>query len=203
MSPALAWSGAIVLATVAVVAWLLHAASRGETSVKNGYRWLAVTAGGLGAGVATQQAFDGLIGGGQPLRMADLLSLAALPALIIGLATLTARDGTAQAPAGTERQQTARSGRGLAGRVPSWPVLGLAVDSCLLVAALFVICFVTVFGRDYQSSTAGAAGFAVYLIRPAADLIALGLALRFVVRSPRMTAAPALALGVVTVGDCL
>ncbi len=191
-----AWSAAIAAVTVAVVTWLLRAASRGEASVKNGNRWLAVAAGCLGGGVATQQAFGGLIGGAQPLRMADLISLAALPALVIGLATLTAR----YAP---QRPNPGRSGRGLAGRVPLSPVLGMAVDSCLLVAALFVTCFVTVFGRDYQSTTAGAAAFAVHLIRPAADLIALGLALRFVARNPRSTALPALALIVVTVGDCL
>jgi diguanylate cyclase (GGDEF)-like protein/PAS domain S-box-containing protein len=154
-----------------------------------------------------QTAFGGVIGGPQPLRVADLISLAALPALVIALATLTAglgRDDLAE----REPPRAARGGRGrpmlgLAGRVPSWPVLGMAVDSALLVAALFVICYVTVFGRDYQGTTAGPAAFAVDLIRPAADLIAIGLVLRFVMRSPRMTVLPALALVVVTAGDCL
>lgn len=192
----LAWSAVIVLVAVAAVTLLLDAASRGGASVKNGYRWLAVASGCLGAGAATQRAFGGLIGGADPLRMADLISLAALPALVIGLATLTSRE----AP---ERPNLARPGRGLVGRVPSSPVLSLALDSCLLVAALFLICFVTMFGPDYQRTTAGAAGFAVYLIRPAADLIALGLALRFVVRNRRLTILPALALVAVAVGDCL
>jgi diguanylate cyclase (GGDEF)-like protein/PAS domain S-box-containing protein len=192
----LAWSATIVLATVAAVTWLLRAASRGEASVKNGYRWLAVAAGCLGGGAAAQQSFGGLIGGAQPLRLADLISLAALPALIIGLATLTARYAAS-------RPNPGRTGRGLAVRVPSSTALGMAVDSCLLVAALFVISFVTVFGWDYQDSTAGAAAFAVHLIRPAADLITLGFALRFVARNPRWTALPALALVVVAVGDSL
>ncbi len=87
----LAWAALwAVLAALACVR-LLRASGQPEPSVKNGYRWFAVAAVCVAAGAIVQQAFGGLAGGAQPLRLADLISLAALPALVIGLATLTAR----------------------------------------------------------------------------------------------------------------
>ena len=79
----------------------------------------------------------------------------------------------------------------------------MAVDSCLLVGALFVIFLVTLYGPDYLQAHVGRAAFALALIRPLADLIALGVLLRFVVRSIRLTLPAMLALVALAVGDSL
>ncbi len=123
------------------------------------------------------------------MRLADLISLAALPALAIGLATLTARlAATDGAEAGTSQVRTTR---------------GLLADSCLLVSALFVVLLVTLFGPDYVPAEIGRAAFVLALIRPVADLVALGLVLRFFVRSIRLTVFPVLALVAITMADSL
>ena len=173
----LAWSAAWLLAAAVAVVRLLVASGRPEASVRNGYRWLAVATACLGAGATIQQMFGGLVGGGQPLRVADLISLGALPALVIGLATLT-------------------------GECPDRD-RGVLIDSCLLVASLFVIALAAVFGPDYAGSGIGPAAFTLELIRPVADLAALGVLVRFVIRSPRPTILPAAALTALTIGDSL
>lgn len=195
----LAWSAAWALVAALACARLLRASSHPEPPVKNGYRWLAVAAVCLAAGAIVHQAFDGLIGGALPLRMADMISLAALPALVIGLASLTSRYawGDQGAPRG------GRLAREHAGVASGGPMTGMAVDSCLLVGSLFVIFLVTLYGPDYLHAHIGRAAFALALIRPLADLVALGLVLRFVVRSIRLTLMPVLALVTVAVGDSL
>jgi len=193
----LAWSAAWTVVAAAACIRLLRAARHPQLSVKNGYRWLAAAAACIAAGAIVHQAFGGLIGGALPLRLADLLSLAALPALLIGLATLTSGYGD---PGGPRAARSTRE-RAAGGRLVTRP--GLAVDACLLIGSLFVILLVTMFGPDYLRGDVGRAAFALALIRPMADLVALGLALRFVVRSVRLTVAPVLALAAVTIGDSL
>jgi diguanylate cyclase (GGDEF)-like protein/PAS domain S-box-containing protein len=195
----LAWTAAWALIAALAFVRLLRASNQPEPSVKYGYRWLAVAAVCLTAGAAAQQAFGGLIGGALPLRLADLISLGALPALVIGLATLTSDVPAAErgAPKG------GRVLREPVGAVPAATTPGMAVDSCLLVGALFVIFLVTLYGPDYLQGHVGRAAFALALIRPLADLVALGLLLRFVVRSMRLTFLPVLALIAITVGDSL
>ncbi|HEX5188614.1 MAG TPA: EAL domain-containing protein [Streptosporangiaceae bacterium] len=179
----LAWAAAwLVLAALACVR-LLRAASQPERPVKNGYRWLAVATACVAGGATVQEAFGGLAGGAQPLRLADLISMAALPALAIGLATLTSR----LAPAAGDT----RTGR------------GMLIDSCLLAAALFVVLLVALFGPDYVPVEVGRAAFALALIRPVADLVVLGVVLRFVVRSASLTALPVLALTALVAADSL
>jgi len=91
MSPAmLVWTAAEAGAAALAAVLLLRASARSESLVRNGYRWLAAAACCWGIGGIAQQAFGGLIGGPSPLRAADLVSLAAVAALVIGLATLTA-----------------------------------------------------------------------------------------------------------------
>jgi diguanylate cyclase (GGDEF)-like protein len=206
---ALAWSLALLAA--ASVASLLLWQAQGQAgdasqggasgqhrgSVRNGCRWLAAAAAGLGAAAAAQQAFGGLIGGAQPLRVADLVGLAAVGALVIGLASLTAE--SAFRPGAARMTGSGTPGRRLVSRA----LPGIALDSCLLVAALFVICWVTVFGADYAAADGATSTFAVDLIRPLADLAALGLTLRFVVRDSRRALFPALAIAVLAVGDAL
>jgi diguanylate cyclase (GGDEF)-like protein/PAS domain S-box-containing protein len=186
----MAWSAAWALIAALACARLLRVPGQPERSVKNGYRWLAVAAICLAAGATVQQAFGGLAGGASPLRLADLISLAALPALVIGLATLTAN---------TAGDPGAR-GHGPRG---AWASMGMAVDSCMVVGALFVVLLVTLFGPDYAGGEIGRAAFALALVRPIADLIALGLILRFFVRNSRLTLLPVLALVAVTVADSL
>ena len=159
-------------------------------AARNGYRWFAVAAACVAVGAIVQQAFGGLAGGAQPLRLADLISLAALPALVIGLATLTARLGAA------DDGVLAEAGRRAQGGIAR----GIVVDSCLLVSALFVVLLVSLFGPDYVPAEIGRAAFALALVRPVADLIALGMVLRFVVRSIRLTVFPVLALLAITAG---
>ncbi len=187
-----AWAaGWTVLAVLASVR-LLRAAGQSEASVRNGYRWFAVAAICIAAGAIVQQAFGGLAGGAQPLRLADLISLAALPALAIGLATLTSRPGAGD-------HDDAAGARA----VHAGTARGMLVDSCLLSGALFVVLLVTLLGPDYVPAEIGRAAFALALIRPVADLVALGLVLRFSVRSIRLTALPVLALLAITVADSL
>jgi diguanylate cyclase (GGDEF)-like protein len=208
---ALAWSVAL-LAAAAVAGVLLWrapaqphdpsqsgAASQHLRSVQNGSRWLAGAAVALGAGSAAQQAFGGLLGGVQPLRVADLIGLAAMGALVIALAALTAESPVRPAaPGRAAAGGTHAQARWMAAR--SLP--GIAVDSCLFVAALFVICWVTVFGPDYAAD-GGPAALTLQLIRPLADLAALGVTLRFVVRDPRRALVPWIAIAVLTIGDAL
>src|SRR5215467_4172610 len=132
----MAWSAAWGLIAVLACARLLRVPGQPERSVQNGYRWIAVAAVCLAAGAIVQQAFGGLVGGASPLRLADLISLAALPALVIGLATLTAKFAAGEPGA---------RGHGPAGARAS---MGTAVDSIVLIGALFVVLLVTLFGPD-------------------------------------------------------
>lgn len=166
----------VVIATLAVIR-LLHVSRRPEPAVRNGFRWLAGAVVFLCAGGVIQQAFGGLVGGAQPLRIADLVILIALAALLIGLATLT--------------DDSPRENR------------GIAADSALIAMSLFVILFATVFGPAYVHTGAASAAFALALVRPVADLVALGLATRFVVRTPRSAMLPALAIASLSVADAL
>jgi diguanylate cyclase (GGDEF)-like protein/PAS domain S-box-containing protein len=195
----LVWSALWALTAAAACLMLLRASDKPELSVKNGYRWLAIGAGCLGAGAILQAVFSGLIGGAQPLRLADLVSLAALPAIVIGVATLTAEPVAAE-PGRSGHGRLLRESRAVAS---AGPPQGIVLDSCLLVCSLFVICLVTLFGRDYATGDAGRAAFALALIRPAADLAAIGILLRFAVRSPRLALPPVFALTLLAVSDSL
>jgi len=212
MSPAqLAWTAVGAVAAAVAIVRLLRASNQPEPPVKNGYRWLAVAAGCWGAGGIAQQLFGGLIGGSAPLRVADLVSLAALPSVLIGLATLSTDvaepdDAPDESSRPRRKQNTAEAGSAgqiAVGQALVRPVPGIVVDSCLLVASLFVIGWVTIFGPDYAGADVGAPVFMLDLIRPITDLIALGLLAPFAVRSLRLTLLPALALAACTVGDCL
>src|SRR5215470_5944628 len=192
MTPAMmVWSAAWVLgAAVACAGLLCRGSGQPEGSVKNGYRWLAVSAVCIAIGGTVQQAFGGLAGGTSPLRLGDLISLAALPAIVIGLATLTSRFARGE------------HGRNVGVR-PAGAPRGVVLDSCLLIGALFVVLLVTLFGPDYVGADIGRAAFALDLLRPLLDLIALGLVLRFLVRNVRLTLLPTLALLAVIVADSL
>lgn len=198
-SVALAWSAAWILVAAAVGVRLWRASTGREPFVRSGYRWLAAGALCLGVGGALQQAFGGVVGGAQPLRVADLIGLGALPAIIIGLATITAdRSGGDRGHAEPTRWRLTAD---WAAQVR--PGSGAVIDSALLVVSLFAIGLVTLFGAAYTRSAVGPAAFALDLVRPVADLAALGLALTLVPRNPRLTAGAALGLVAVTIADSL
>ncbi|HUD36778.1 MAG TPA: bifunctional diguanylate cyclase/phosphodiesterase [Streptosporangiaceae bacterium] len=201
MSPAtLAWSIAWILLTAGASARLWRLASPPEPFVKDGYRWLAVAVLCFGVGRVGQQAFGGALGGAPPLRLADLISLAGLPALVFGIATLT----TDQADPGRSKAVPGRWRFGLHNVVSSWPpTRGQIIDGALLAVSLFWIGLLTMFGHDYVSSGAGQAGFALDLIRPVADLATLGLVCLLIPRNPKLTLLPVLAVAAVAVADSL
>ncbi len=148
------------------------------------------------------------------MRIADLVSLAGLPALVIGLATITAGQGDGgQGDGGRGDGGRGDGGRGRA-EASRWRPYQFApagarqdgsivVDSALLVVSLFAICLVVLFGPDWARAGTGAGEFALDLIRPLADLAALGLISPFILRNLRLTAMPVLALVAVTAGDAL
>jgi PAS domain S-box-containing protein len=200
MSPVtFAWSAAWILMGAVAVLRLWRWSESPEPFIRTGYRWLAAGAACLAIGGTAQQAVEGVIGGPAPLRIADLISLAVLPALVIGLATITAdrvRTAGGQLESSRWRRLEDAATRG-------WLRPGAVLDSALLVVSLFAIGLVTLFGPDYGGSGIGSAAFAVHLIRPVIDLLALGVVLLLAPRSPRLVAAPALALFAVTIGDAL
>lgn len=212
MSPVtFAWSAAWILMGAAAGQRLWRLSNSPEPYVRTAYRWLAAAAACLAVGGTAQQAVEGVVGGPAPLRIADLISLAALPALIIGLATITAdrvRTANGQLEASRWRRLQGVPGDRFPGsaqdaRTRGWRRPGAVLDSALAVVSLFAIGLVTLFGPDYSGSGIGSAAFVVHLIRPAIDLLALGLVLLLAPRSPRLVAAPALALFSVTIGDAL
>ncbi len=186
-----AWTtaGTLAAAGAAVVLW--RGSSRHEPSVKRAYRWLAATAVLWGAGFIAQDTIGGALTGATfPLTLADLLALLALPLLVVGVATMTHASpvpGEGQpAPGLLARSAVAR-----------------VADGCLLAAALFIIGWLALFGAEYATAGVGAGSFALDLIRPLADLIALGTLLAFAARAGRRGLAPGLALLAMTVGDAL
>ena len=185
MSPdalAEAAAGAVAAAAAAAVLW--HDSTSREAPVRKAYRWFAAAAVAWGTGLITQLALSGPLGGtAVPLNLGDLLSLLALPAMAAGLVAMAA------------------------GREPStpWPRDAVArlADGCLLAAALFIIAWVTQFGSLYHRSGDGAGTFALVLIHPLADLVALAVLLPYAVTAGGRAAAPFLALAAVAVSDTL
>jgi diguanylate cyclase (GGDEF)-like protein len=200
VSPAvLAWSAAGAVAAGVAAVRLLRMPGHPAPAVKNGYRWLAIAASCWGVGGIAQQVFGGLIGIGSPFQAADLVSFAALPALVLGLATLTGW----RAESG--HGELARIGQHAEdpGRVAAGQAYPIAADGGLLVASLFVIGWVTLFGREYAGAGVGAASFAFHLIRPTADLIAVAVLLPFAARNPRLALLPMLTVAAMTTSDSL
>ncbi len=186
-----AWTtaGTLAAASAAVVLW--RGSSGHEPSVKRAYRWLAATAVLWGAGFIAQDAIGGALTGTTfPLTLADLLALLGLPLLVIGVAVMTH-----PSPAG--------GGGQLAPGLLARSAVARVADGCLLATALFIIGWLALFGAEYARAGVGAGSFALDLIRPLADLIALGTLLAFAARAGRRGLAPALALLLVTVGDAL
>jgi diguanylate cyclase (GGDEF)-like protein/PAS domain S-box-containing protein len=178
MSPAELSAALSGLFAAGAAAYLWYRASRPEASVLSPYRWLALAAVLWGASLVTQ---DGVaaVAPATSLTPADVLSLLALPALGIGVAGL--------APA----------------RPRAGQALGRLIDGCVLAAALFVIDWVALFGAEYHTAAEGVGVFALQVIHPVADLVALGAILAYAAGAGRRGVPPYLALLAMTVGDSL
>ncbi len=190
MSLAILAGAAGALAAVAAAACLWRGSIRYESSVRNAYRAFAAAALLWGAGFVAQEAMAAT-GAGTSLTFADLLSLLALPALGVGLASLA-----------SVRKAADRDDRP-APRAQARDAVAWVADAGLLSAALFVIAWVSVLGSEYRRTGESAGVFTIQAIHPIADIIVLGVLLALAVRAGRAGLVPYLALFVVAVGELL
>ncbi|HUZ27073.1 MAG TPA: sensor domain-containing phosphodiesterase [Streptosporangiaceae bacterium] len=184
-----AWTALSSLAAAGAVMALLGGRQQPEAD-RPARRWLAVSAALWGGAAIAQDVASGVIGAAGPLTLAGLLSLAALPPLVIGLAGL-AYSRPPGGLAGLVQLRLARAG-----------VARLA-DGCLLAASLFLIGWVTVLASVYAQADMGAGAFAANLVNPLADLAVLAGVLYLAARGGWRGLLPFLALLLATAGDCL
>ena len=81
----------------------------------------------------------------------------------------------------------------LAPRLLARGAIARVADGSLLATALFIIGWLALFGSEYAKAGVGAGSFTLDLIRPLADLIALGTLLAFAARAGLRGLAPGLA----------
>jgi diguanylate cyclase (GGDEF)-like protein/PAS domain S-box-containing protein len=187
--PAAAWTALSSVAAAGAAGSLLAGRQQPE-AVRAARRWLAAAALLWGGAAVIRGAAAGSVGSALPLAVTILLTVVALPALVIGLAGLA----------------SPRPPGGLAGlfqlRLARAEVPWLA-DGCLVAAALFLLAWVTALSSVYSGAGVGAGSFATYLIGLLADLVVLGGILRLAARAGGQALAPGLALLLATVGDAL
>jgi diguanylate cyclase (GGDEF)-like protein/PAS domain S-box-containing protein len=197
----LAWSATWIVLSCLAAARFWRLAGAGQPLAENayGFRWLAAASLGFGVAGTLEQNSGGLIGGPPPLRLADLVGLAAVLALIIGLVLVTVGREGKRIEVPPSRWRITRED------LPRFwpPTKGMLVDAALFAVSMFAICLVVTFGPDYVASGAAPGGFALDLIRPVVELAALGLVLPLVPRSPGLALMPVLALAAVAFGDIL
>ncbi len=183
---------ALTAAAAAVSLW--RGAERHTGSVRRGYWWFALAAVLWGAGIVVQDVLAGPATGAPfPLTPADLPGLLALAAFVAGLVRLPPGRGESAG------EPLAQRGRG---KAPGAMAAHLA-DGYVLASALFVIGWIAAFGRAYPVSGDGPGLFALELVHPLADLVALGAVLPFAVAAGRRGAAPYLALLALSAADAL
>jgi diguanylate cyclase (GGDEF)-like protein/PAS domain S-box-containing protein len=187
--PAVAWTALSSVAALGAAAALLVGRQPPEP-VRSARRWLAGAVLLWGGAALIRGVAAGSLGSALPLAVTVLLTVVALPALVIGLAGLA----------------SPRPARGLAGlfqlRLARAEVPWLA-DGCLVAASLFLITWITVLSGAYRGASVGAGSFATNLIGLLADLVVLGGILRLAARAGWQAAAPCLALLLATAGDAL
>jgi diguanylate cyclase (GGDEF)-like protein/PAS domain S-box-containing protein len=189
-----AGTAVVALAAAAAAVSLWRGADRHTGSVKRGYWWFALAAVLWGVGVVAADVLAGPATGAPfPLTPADLPGLLAVVAFVAGLVRLPA--GRSE-PAGELLAQRGRS------KAPGAVAAHLA-DGYVLASALFVIGWIVAFGPAYPGSGDGPGMFALELVHPLADLVALGAVLPFAVAAGRRGAAPYLALLALTAADAL
>ena len=187
--PAAAWTALSSVAAVAAAGSLL-AGRQQPDPVRLARRWLAAAALLWGGAAVIRGVAAGSVGSALPLTVTILLTVVALPALVLGLAGLA----------------SPRPSGGLAGlfqlRLARAEVPWLA-DGCLVAASLFLIAWVTMLSSAYTSASVGAGSFATDLIGLLADLVVLGGILRLAARVGWQAFTPCVALLLATAGDAL
>ncbi len=195
------WAAAGALAAASAAVLLLRAARRRDPA-RSGYRWLAVVAVAWGAGLIAQEVAGP---GTFALSLADVLTLPALAALVIGSAGLA--EGRKASQPAAARSGASRILRGGWGVVPPsqhrQAGTGRIADAAILILALFGLTWVAILASGYQGSALAPGAFTADLIHPAADLIALGCVLTLAARAGWRGLGPALALLAVSAGDAL
>jgi diguanylate cyclase (GGDEF)-like protein/PAS domain S-box-containing protein len=187
--PAAAWTALSSAAALGGAGLLLVGRQQPE-SVRSARRWLAAAVLLWGGAGVIRGLGAGSVGSALPLAVTILLTVVALPALVIGLAGL-ASPRPAGGRAGLFQLRLARA------EVP-W-----LADGCLVAASLFLIAWVTVLSSAYPGAAVGAGSFATDLIGLLADLIVLGGILPLAARAGWQALTPGLALLLVTAGDAL
>jgi diguanylate cyclase (GGDEF)-like protein/PAS domain S-box-containing protein len=189
-----AGTAVVALAAAVAAASLWRGADRHTGSVRRGYWWFALAAVLWGTGVVVQDALAGRTTGAPfPLTPADLPGLLALAAFVAGVVRLPSVRGE---PAGEPLAQRGRR------KAPSAVAAHLA-DGYVLASALFVIGWIAAFGPAYPGSGYGPGLFALELVHPLADLVALGAVLPFAVAAGRRGAVPYLALLALSAADAV
>jgi diguanylate cyclase (GGDEF)-like protein/PAS domain S-box-containing protein len=189
---ALAAAGIAASGVAALTLWL--AARRRSGRARLGYLWLSGAAAFWCLGVIAQQALGtSLSSAAAGLTLADLPPLLALIAVVAAAVVLAAASG------GKGRDGWRTLGHRVAGR----PVISRLADGYILAAVLFVIGWITLFGPDYIRSGSGPGAFAVALLHPMADLVAVGLLLPVVCETGGATVPAFVAVLLVTVSDAL
>ena len=188
----LAVAGAALLAATGAAVSLWRGAARQPWPDLRAYRWFTIAAGLICANVIVGQEVPPPAGTAAMLSLTDLPSLLLLPVMAAGLAGLagTARGGDPEA------SSPRRSRRGL------FTAGAYLADGYVLVTALFLIGWVTLFGAAYAHTGTGLS-FARQLVHPLVDLMILWAALPLVQAAGRRGVLPYLALVAITVGDSL
>jgi len=194
-------AGIAAAAAAAVLLWRGQAGARDrDPADRRAFRWLIVAAILLGGAFAAD-AFGGPLGGtAVPLTLGDVLALLALPPLVLSVAAMTSpADDEAAGQGRPARSARLESGPDAARRGTAAQI----ADGLLLATGLFAIAWVAVFGPAYGQADTGAGTFALDLVRPAADLLALAAAAQYAVGAGRRGLAVLLALAAAAAGDTL
>ena len=153
-------------------------------------RWLAIAALLWGGAFIARDLAGGPVGAAVPLTPAGLLTLAALPPLVIGIAVL-ASPRPVRGLAAFVQARLARAG------------VHSVADACLLVVSVFLIAWITVLAGAYTTADVGAGTFTLDLIHPLADVAVLAGVLPFAARAGWRGLIPCGALLLTTAGDFL
>jgi diguanylate cyclase (GGDEF)-like protein/PAS domain S-box-containing protein len=183
------WTAVGSVAAAAAAAALLGGRQQAEAD-RRARRWLAITALLWGGAFIARDVASGPIRASVPLTPAGVLTLAALPALVLAIVAL----GSPPQHGGLASLVQLRLARAA--------VPGIA-DACLLVVSLFVIAWVTVLSAAYSNAAVGGGTFAADLINPIAYLAVLACVIQFAARAGWRALVPCGALVLATAGDFL
>ena len=186
----LAATAAVLLAAIVAAVSLWRGAARQPWPDLRAYRWFTIAAGLICVSVIVGMAVPTTAGAAPMLSFTDLPALLVLPVMAAGLAGLA----SAARRAVPEAQRPRRPGLAAA--------CAYLADGYVLVAALFLIGWVTLFGAEFTHVGAGPS-FVVDLVHPLVDLMVLLVTLPLVQTAGRRAVAPYLALVAITAADSL